>query len=225
MTAASVLLADPATSVDLTTYLARARRVDDGGAARLVGAGEALAVYVCPVHGSGGPTVLGLRVLRTAGPAEVDVTVPLAALADRLARLGDSGGSAGASGAGGPVELALPPAGAVGATWAGMSPPRAGWQLVGAVPDSVLAVAARAGVTEVAAGAPDVAGAPAVGRLRALVWGRGLPGVAGVPAGAAFAADALGFVVPGEPVALYRVGRWCRLTTARGHVLTRPALL
>jgi hypothetical protein len=243
----SVLLADRAASADLATYLGRARRVDDGGAARLIGAGDALAVYVCPVHGSGGPTVLGLRVLRTAGPAadvtaagvkaQIDVTVPLAALTDRLARLvgpADAGpGTApGDPSASDPVELPLPPMAAAagpsswaGVSWAGVAPPRSGWQPAGTVPDSALALAARAGVAEVAAGAPAGAGAAAVGRLRALVWGRDLPGFGGLPAGAAFAADALGFVVPGEPAALYRSGRWCRLTTARGHVLSRPALI
>ena len=46
-----------------------------------------------------------------------------------------------------------------------------------------------------------------------------------VPAGAAFVADALGFLAPGEPVALAAAGRWRRLTTGRGHVVTRPRLL
>jgi hypothetical protein len=89
----------------------------------------------------------------------------------------------------------------------------------------VLRASAQAGVEEVAAGAGEGSGAQAVARLRALVWGRDVHGVPGLPAGAAFAADALGFLAPDEPVALHRSGAWRRLTTQHGHVLARTALL
>ncbi len=187
----TLLLPDDGTAADLITYLGRAGRADPGGATRLVARGDVLATYVSPVHGSGAPTVLGLRVLRLAEPADVDVTVPLAALADRFPRLTSSGGL---------VELPLPPQQAQDASWAGVSPPRAGWQVVGA-------------------------GSAAVARLRALVWGREVEDIAGVPKGAAFAAQVLGFLGEQEPVALYATGPWRRLTTSRGHVLTRPAPL
>ena len=214
----SLLLPDDEATADLVTYVGRAHRVDPGGATRLVARSEVLAVYVSPVHGGGGPTVIGLRVVRLAQGADVDTTVPLAALADRFARLPTSA-------PGEPVGLAVPPAQAVGVTWAGMSPPRSGWQVVGAVARELLLDAAREGVAEVAAGAPDGSGSAAVARLRALVWGRDLAGVAGVPAGAAYAAHALGFVGADEPVALFTSGAWRRLTTSRGHVLTRTSLL
>ena len=55
---------------DLETFLGRARRVDPDGACRLVVTGGVLAVYVSPVHGGGGPTVLGLRVLALAPAAQ-----------------------------------------------------------------------------------------------------------------------------------------------------------
>ncbi len=212
----TLLLPDDGTPADLVTYLGRAGRADPGGATRLVGRGEVLAAYVSPVHGSGAPTVIGLRVLRLAGPADVDVTVPLAALADRFPRLTSSGAV---------VEVPLPPQQAQDATWAGVSPPRSGWQVVGAVDGELLDRAARAGVQEVATGTPDVAGSSAVARLRALVWGREVAQIAGLPAGAAFAAQVLGFLGAAEPVALYAAGPWRRLTTARGHVLTRPSPL
>ena len=214
----SLLLAGDGTPADLVTYVGRAHRVDPGGATRLVARGEVLAVYVSPVHGGGGPTVIGLRVLGLAQGADVDTTVPLAALTDRFARLPTSA-------PGVPVELAVPPAQAVGVTWAGMSPPRSGWQVLGAVSRELLLDAARQGIEEIAAGVPDGAGSAAVARLRALVWGRDLPGVTGVPAGAAYAAQALGFVGADEPVALFSSGAWRRLTTSRGHVLTRTSLL
>lgn len=208
-----LVLPDAATAADLATYVARARRVDPDGAVRLVVHGPALAAYVSPVHGSGGPTVLGLRVLPLAQPAEVDRTVSLAAVADRLARPT------------GELAVPLPPADVTDARWAGISPPRSGWEALGAVGTSRLTMAARAGVEEIAAGAGAGAGAAAVARLRALVWGRPLEGLDDVPAGAAFVADALGFVTPDEPVTLHACGPWRRLTTPRGHVLMRRSLL
>ena len=42
-----------------------------------------------------------------------------------------------------------------------------------------------------------------------------------VRAGAAFAAYALGFLAPGQPVQVLRSNRWTRLTAPGGHVLIR----
>ena len=217
----SVLLSGRAAFQDLGTYVGRATRVDSGGAARLVAHGDVLAVFVSPVHGGGGPTVLGLRVLRLAAPVDVDTTVALASLSDRFARI-VAGGLVGPDA---PVRVPLPPQEAVDVAWAGMTPPRSGWEVVGTVPEPVLREAARAGVEEVAAGAGNGSGAQAVARLRGLVWGRDVPGVPGLPAGAAFAADALGFLGGDEPVALHRTGPWRRLTSRHGHVLARTSLL
>jgi hypothetical protein len=222
-----LLLPDAPSLADLATFVGRARRADPDGAARLRGHGDVLAVYVSPLHGGGGPTVLGLRTLALARPSELDVTVPLASLLDRFAREPGAGPAPGGHpGTGAPgdpaVPLAVPPAEAVGVAWAGMSPPRRGWDAVGLVDAATMRRAAEAGVAEVAAGTPSGAGAHAVARLRAQVWGRPLgEGLDGVPAGVAFAADALGFTTDGEPAALYRAGSWVRVTTGRGHVLAR----
>ena len=205
--------ADDDTLADLATFVARAKRVDPDGAARLLGAGPALAVYVSPLHGPGAPTVLGLRTLGLAEPVDVDVVVPLAALGDRLAR---------PSGA---AELAVPPAEATGVSWAGVSPPRSGWKPLATVPAWVLADAARAGVEEVSAGTGPAAGAPAVAQLRAGVWGRAIAATPDLPSGVAFAADALGFLSGGDDVAVFGAGPWWRATTGRGHVLARQPLL
>ncbi len=224
---AALLLPDAATLADLATFVGRAKRIDPDGAARLVGHGDVLAVLVCPVSGGAGPTVLGLRTLALAAPSDLDVTVPLGALTDRFARRADEAGT-------GPVPVTVPPAPTAGVAWAGVSPPRRGWRAVGLVEPELLRRVAADGIAEVGAGAPARAGAPAVARLRALVWGRpladgleGLEGPAGaVPAGVAFGAEALGFVVDGEPAALHVAGPWWRLTTSRGHVLARrPALV
>jgi hypothetical protein len=218
MATAPLVLLDRQDHADLATFVGRARRAEPDGAARLRGHGDVLAVYVSPVHGAGGPTVLGLRTVALARPSDLDVTVPLAALLDRLARPDPPPG--------GDTELPIPPAEAVGVAWAGVTPPRHGWDAVGLLEPAALRSAAAAGIAEVAAGAPASAGGHAVARLRAQVWGRPLgPGLDGVPAGVAFVADALGFVVDGEPAALYRAGSWVRVTTGRGHVLARSALL
>jgi hypothetical protein len=207
-------LADPESLRDLGTYLARARRVDPDGAARLVAADAVLAAYVSPVHGAPGPTVIGLRTLALADAGALDVTVPLAALGDRLA-------------AAGPIatRLSVPPMRAADAGWAGVSPPRSGWQLQTALDPAALSSAARAGVEEIAAALPDAVGGHVVAQVRGAVWGRELPGAAGIAAGAAYAADALGFLDQEEPVAVRRAGPWWRLSTSRGHVLVRSALL
>jgi hypothetical protein len=207
----ALALADAATARDLVTLVARARRLDADGGVRLVARGTVLAVYVGVLHGAGGPTVLGLRVAGLAAPADVDVTVPLAAVADRLARA-DAG-----------AGLPLPPVGH-GAAWAGVSPPRSGWSPAGTLGADEVRRAAGAGVRDVAAGTPEGAGAAAVARLRATVWGRPLPGAEDVPSGAAFAADALGFLGD-EPVSVFAAGPWRRLSTGRGHVLARGASL
>ena len=216
------LLVPAAALADLATYVGRARRVDPDGAVRLVGVGTALAVYVSPVHGGGGPTVLGLRVLPLADPSDVDTTVALAAVTDRLAHLT----TAVTAPADEPVALSVPPVHVTDAGWAGVSPPRGGWEPVDAVARPVLDTAVRAGAQEIADGAPEGSGASAVARLRALVWGRDVPGHPGLPAGAAFAADALGFLGPeSDDVPVLARGPWRRLSTPRGHVLARASLI
>lgn len=208
-----------APGTDLATFVSRAQRIDPSGSARLVAIGALLAAYASPVNGSGGPTVLALRVQPLLEEAELDITVPLVALSDRFARLLRSTGD---------WELSLPPTQAVGPSWAGLSPPRTGWAPVGELTADDVTDAARLGGEEIVSGAPEGSGAAAVARLRALVWGRPLTRAGGdpvdVPSGAAFVLDAMGFVTPGETVPVHAHGSWRRVSTARGHVLARPAL-
>ena len=217
----ALLLPDVEALGDLETFVGRARRVDPDGAARLVASGKVLAAYVSPVHGGDGPVVLALRVLDLAEPAALDVTVPLAALLDRFGRARQAASA--------PYPLPVPPT-RVNEAWAGVAPPRSGWDAYGLLDAGVLRAAAERGVREIADGVPAGAGAQAVAQLRARVWGRPLGAepsdLPDVPAGIAFAADALGFLDDAEPVALYRRTPWVRATTPRGHVLARrPALL
>lgn len=202
---------DPRDLADLRTFATRARAVEDG-AIRLNASGPVLAAYVCVLRprllGEATPTILGLRTVALAAPAELDVTVPLSAVLDRLARAGADD-----------VELPVPPM-AVTEPWAGVGAPRTGWEPLGALPDTVLRQAAEAGITEIAAIIPDKPGALIVNNARATVWGRELPDAGGLPAGAAFAALTLGFLADGEQ-SLFCSGRWFRLSSPRGHVLVR----
>ncbi|WP_258802429.1 hypothetical protein [Pseudarthrobacter sp. NS4] len=206
----SFRFADPRDLADLKTYATRAKAIDDG-AIRLQAAGSVLAAYVCVLRprllGESTPTILGLRTMALAAPSETDVTVPLSAVLDRLARSGE-----------GDVELPVPPT-TVTESWTGVGAPRSGWDLVGPLSDTGLRQAAEAGITEVAGIVPDKPGALIVNNARAAVWGRELDG-SGLPAGAAFAALALGFLADGDQK-LYRAGRWFRLSGSRGHVLVR----
>ena len=215
---------------DLRTYVARAKAADEDGAIRLQAAGPTLAAYVGVLPGSGlmaEGVVIGLRAMPLAQPAHVDVTVPLAAVTDRLAR------EVGAT-------LDVPPV-TVSVAWAAMAPPRGGWERVGAVTADEVYAVARQGIEEVASGAPADAGGAAVAALRRQVWGRLTTTTPPVPAGGAFAAYVLGFVrgdgvrgdgvrgdgakgdgpEPGAEVTVWAHGRWTRLSTPAGHVLIR----
>ena len=207
---------------DLRTYVARAKAADEDGAIRLQAQGQTLAAYVGVLPGSGlmaEGVVMGLRAMPLASPAQVDVTVPLSALTDRLAR--ETG-----------TTLPLPPM-TVNVAWAAMAPPRGGWERVGAVTADEVYAVAREGIEEVASGAPADAGGAAVTALRKQVWGRLTSTTPPVPAGGAFAAYVLGFVAPSQgpvpahaaapdsEVTVWAQGRWTRLSTPAGHVLIR----
>lgn len=208
-------LADTDTVADLTTYLARARTLEDDGAVRLQAHGRSLAVWVGVLKGrglTGQGTVLGLRVVGLSAPTEVDEVVPLSAVTDRLARMRDA------------TSLTLPvPPMTRRTSWAAISPPRSGWSPLGEVSLERLAQTAQDGIAEIAQGAPEGSGAAAVESLRQQVWGRALPaegGADGLPAGVGFGAYALGFLV-GETAQVFGSGRWFRVTTPGGHVLVR----
>ena len=218
----TLLLPDRATAQDLATFLARAARLDPGGAVRLQAGGGVLAVSAAVVHPQGlldrSPTVLGLRSLALVEGA-ADAVVAIAELAASLQTsigAGDAPADAAA-----PVALPVPePVRSV--VWAAITPPRAGWQRMAPLEPAPLAAAARAGIEEVAAAVPGALGADLVHRVRREVWGRALPGHDHIPAGAAFALESLGFLGD-DPVQQFAAGTWLRFSTRRGHVLVKQA--
>lgn len=204
-------LADAQTLTDLGTYAARAKSADNGGAMRLRADGRTLAAYVGVLPGQGlvaAGAVIGLRAMELAEPVHLDVTVPLAALTDRFAR--SEGGR----------ELDIPPMN-VSVPWTAITPPREGWERVGAVSGEELRRVALQGIGDVARGTPDGAGSHAVDALRQQVWTGMTDTVPPVPAGGAFGAYVLGFAPEGMSVTVLGNGRWTRLSSSLGHILVR----
>jgi hypothetical protein len=210
-------LADEQTAADLQSYLARAKRLDPDGLVRLRAFGNVLAAYVAPIFAGNlmdsGPTVLGLRTCELAEPAEIDVLVPIAAVQERLARLlGESA-----------KEFKIQLLETQRAPWAGISPPRQGWEQVGTINESRLTQIARDGIAEVAASLPESVGGPIAARIRGEIWGRGIDLESKIPTGAAFVAAGLGFLTENEEVGLYQAEGWIRLSSEHGHVLAKAA--
>jgi hypothetical protein len=202
---------DPRVQADFGTFIARARHVSVDGAVRIQTLGPMLVLTVAVLDAAGllgEGRVLGMRVMPVAGAAPVDATVPIAAVSDRLAR------STGES------SLPVPPT-TLTPAWAGVTPPRGGWERVGEVDCADLDRAARRGIEAVARAVPEGAGSLAVEDLRRRVWTEPTDTVPPVPSGMAFAAHTLGFTHPGELASVTMHGPWTRLSTTRGHVLAR----
>ena len=205
---------DPRGLTDLSTFIGRARVAVPDGAIRLQVPGRGLLVVtVAVLEGSGllgDGTVLGLRAVRVrdATPG-IDATVTFASITDRLARHRGTG-----------TTLSVPPT-TVSPPWAGLTPPREGWERVGALDAADVRSAAERGIAEVAEGTPDGAGGAAVTALRRRVWGAMTRTVPPIAAGLAFGAHVLGFLRDREPAVVATCGRWTRLSTSRGHVLVR----
>ncbi|WP_171166131.1 hypothetical protein [Streptomyces sp. I05A-00742] len=218
--------ADAREAADLAAFLARLIHYDRAAAVRLQAAGGVLGVFGRPPSFE----VLVIRTARLADEGALDVTVSAGQLADAL--------DAGAVVGGGGLDVAVPEA-VTGPPWAGVLPPRGGWQRVAGLPsvDEVRrAVVAAVGEFR----ARDEA-LPEQRRNRAErdrigreIWSRTLGGT-GLPLRAVHAAQALGFLrvvrVPAavaaegfrapEALALFAVGGWLRLRTPYGSVAVR----
>jgi hypothetical protein len=213
-------LADRDSMLDLQAYLTRAKRLDPDGHTRLRAFGKILACYVAPIFAGSlmekGPTVLGLRTSELAEDAEVDITVPITAVLDRLAAL-----SVNDENWKGKYVVVLPEASR--AAWAGVSPPRSGWEQIGEVQEEVLTEIAQTGIAEVADSLPESVGGPIAARIRGEIWGRSMQFDSNVPTGAAFVAAGLGFLTENESVPIYETQGWVRLSPMNGHILSKVA--
>lgn len=213
-------LIDRATMLDLQAYLTRAKRLDPSGMVRVRAFGKVLACYVAPIFAGSlmekGPTVLGLRTSELLEDAEVDSVTSITALLDRLAAL-----AANPQTWRGKYQVVLPDT--MRAPWAGVSPPRSGWELVGEIEETLLTEIATAGIAEVADSLPESVGGPIAARIRGEIWGRAMQFDSTVPTGAAFAAAGLGFLTENEVVPIYQTQGWIRLSPLNGHILSKVA--
>jgi len=213
-------LSDREALLDLQSFLARAKRLDPEGMVRLRAFGEILAAYVAPIFAGNlmekGPTVLGLRTSELKSNAEVDSVVSIVAVLDRLAALAANGENWK-----GDYRITLPESGR--AAWAGVQPPRTGWELIDEVNETVLTQVAKDGIAEVADSIPESVGGPIAARIRGEIWGRAMQFDSNIPTGAAFVAAGLGFLTENESVPIYETQGWVRLSPMNGHVLAKVA--
>lgn len=205
-------LASAHVASDLQVYLERLVRAE-AVEVRVVAREDGVSVFASTLYPAGltdqTPLVIVHRGFSTSPRTEAsfDVVVETRALLDRLPRLVDP-----------PFELAMPPT-ELTAVWAGVLPPRSGWDGAGAVDSESLAKVARDGVDRVQSMLPESPGQILVDRARRDVWG--LEMLPGVPAGAAFALEALGFLHDQQQVRLHRSRSWVRLSSILGDVFVR----
>lgn len=202
---------------DLQTYLTRAKRLDPDGLVRFRAFGRVLAAYVAPIFAGSlmddGPTVLGLRTAELREDSELDVLVPIGNVLDRIAKLLAEE----------PRKFNLELPDSQRAPWAGISPPRSGWEPAGTVTEAELTQVAREGIAEVADTLPEAVGGPIAAKIRGEIWGRQMNLGSRIPTGAAFVAAGLGFLTEGEQVQVFQAQGWVRLSSDHGHVVAKAA--
>lgn len=202
-----LLFPEPDIARDVLTFAHRATRLGDG-ALRVQARDGVVALTCAPLAPRSlvdpTPLVLGMRVARVDPELECDLVIDAGSLApdsdDRALRLPDSG---------------------VTAAWAGVSPPRAGWEEFGSVDAASVATRAQWGIAAVAEQVPTDAGDDVVHVVRSRVWGAADADLHGLPLGVAFAAFGLGFIAGEETIGVRSRDAWTRVSFARGHVLSR----
>ena len=213
-----------AVEAEAAAFLGRLVRWDKAAVVRLRSAeGEpALGVFGHPPFGG----VLAVKSLALRGDGigvAVDATVSAGELLESVASAADGG------------EFTVPPS-VTGPAWAGMLPPRGGWQRVAGLDAAAVRAVALRAVAEFRARTealvPERRTRAELDALAEEMWSRPLPGGAtGVTLRVVHAAHALGFLpVPGpEPgaeddrVAVLAAGPWLRLRTGYGSVAARGA--
>ncbi|WP_243074982.1 hypothetical protein [Microbacterium sp. SS28] len=203
-----LIFPDAEAAADALTFASRTTRLGDGGV-RLHAANGTLAMTSAPLAPRGlldsTPTVLAMRAL----PIDPELVCDLVVEASLLSRAADD-----------EHAIVLPDV-AVSPAWAGIAPPRSGWEASGTVSSAELASRAQFGIASVAESMPADAGEDVVRVIRASVWGAPDDALQGLPLGAAFAAFAMGFIVGEEQAQVLASGQWTRITLRRGHVLVR----
>lgn len=208
-----LLFADAESASDALTFASRAERMTDEGV-RIQATGGVLVMTAAPLAprgiGDATPTVLAMRTLAVDPELVCDLTVEASA----LSAVADD-----------PTAVQLPDT-ALSPSWAGVSPPRAGWTERDGVDASVLAAKGQGGIARVAETVPRDAGEDAVRAVRAAVWGQPDDELGALPLGVAFAALGMGFISGSETARVFTSGPWTRVSLRRGHVIVRgPAVM
>ncbi|MEV8225013.1 hypothetical protein AB0P41_02890 [Streptomyces sp. NPDC079167] len=209
----SLRFADAREAADLAAFLGRLLHYDRAAAVRLQAGGGALAVFGRPPSFE----VLAIRTARLSGDPDFDVTVSAGELLEALD-----------TEAAGEAVCPLPDS-VTGPPWAGLLPPRGGWQERPGLPGPV---DLRTRLTDaVAEFRSRDAALPEDRRTRAErdlighdIWSRTV-GDTELPLRAVHAAQSLGFLRPAPdfPVALFTAGAWLRLRTPFGSIALRGA--
>lgn len=204
-TAERLVFADPGEAAGLAAFLGRLVRWEKNAAVRIRSAGGVAGVFAKPARFE----VLAVRTGRLLEPVELDVTVSAGELLERVDEQHEAVGV---------------PAAVTGPSWAGLLPPRGGWEEFGTVPvDAVMSVVAAA-IGEFKERAeklpPQQRERGTLDALAEEIWSRPL-GRTGLPLRAAHAAHALGFLRGAGAASLTRTGAWLRLRTAYGSVVVR----
>lgn len=214
-TTARLLLADAGEAADLSAFLVRLLRFDRAAAVRLqavaspTGGTGVLAVFGrLPLGGAG---VLAIRTTRL---ERLDAAADLTVSAGQLLEAVDDRANT--------VEL---PASVTGPAWAGLLPPRTGWQPIGEPPAFEVFPEVMAAVREFKERSGAV---PEHHRTRAVldtladeIWSRPLAALPELPLRAAHAAYVVGFLKPAAPLTAHRAGGWRRLSAPAGSIAVR----
>ncbi|MFF7451055.1 MULTISPECIES: hypothetical protein [unclassified Streptomyces] len=208
-------LADEGEAADLAAFLSRLLHYDRGAAVRLQASGTALAVFGRPPSFE----VLAIRAVRLAKPYEngLDATLDVTVSAGELLETVDETGA-----------TATVPGSVTGPPWAGVLPPRGGWQPVPGLPaaDDLRAMVG-AGVAEFRSRTQQLAAESRtraeLDRIGREIWSRTV-GDTELPVRAVHAAQSLGFLRSAtEELALLASGAWLRLRTPYGSIAVRRA--
>ncbi|MER6085174.1 hypothetical protein [Streptomyces sp. NPDC001833] len=213
-------LADDGETADLAAFLSRLLHYDRSAAVRLQAAGTALAVFGRPPSFE----VLAIRAVRLAKPYEdgLDVTLDVTVSAGELLESVDE-----------PAATATVPGAVTGPPWAGVLPPRGGWQPEPGLPaPQALRATVAAAVSEFRSRtqelAPDGRTRAELDRIGRDIWSRTVGGTP-LPVRAVHAAQSLGFLRPAaatdtaDEVVLLSSGAWLRLRTPYGSIAVRRA--
>lgn len=216
--------ADAREAADLGAFLGRLIHYDRAAAVRLQADRGAVAVFGRPPSFE----VLAIRTVRLGRTAELDITVSAGELLEGIAEHGGTERGATGQGSEEAGSVLAVPAPVTGPPWAGLLPPRGGWQQLPGLPAVTRMRGAVASAVAEFRGRDEAL--PAQHRTRSErdrigkeIWSRTL-GDTELPLRAVHAAQSVGFLRPmpdDAPVALLRAGAWLRLRTPFGSIALR----